>query len=402
MRGRDPHEAHRASTPLELLFDLTFVIAISVAATQLARLLAAGHLAAGATGFGFAMFAICWAWVNFSWFASAYDNDDWVFRVVTMLQMAGVLILALGLPRMFASIDHARPLDNAVMVLGYVIMRASMVFQWLRAAWQDPRQRPSCLAYAATITTAQIGWVALVFIQPPGALAPIAIIGFAILELAGPVFAERLGGGTPWHAHHIAERYSLLAIIAIGEGVVGATAAISAVVEHQGWSLDALLVSIAGLGLTFGMWWIYFLLPSGPVLHAHRRRAFLWGYGHMLLFAAIAATGAGLQTAALFIAHQARIGPGIAVLAVAAPVGVYVLMVYGLYAWLMQATDSLDVALLAGTLAVLLFSINLAIFGVGMPVCLAVLMLAPLVTVIGHETSGKRHGAEVLARAVER
>jgi low temperature requirement protein LtrA len=61
MIGRDPSEPHRAATPLELLFDLTFVVAFGVAAEQLAHLLAEGHVASGLLGFGFAMFAVCWA-----------------------------------------------------------------------------------------------------------------------------------------------------------------------------------------------------------------------------------------------------------------------------------------------------------------------------------------------------
>ena len=134
MTGRHPHEEHRVATPLELLFDLTFVIAFGLASSQFAHALAEGHYAAALLGFGFASFAICWAWVNFSWFSSAYDTDDWIFRLVTMVQMIGVLVLALGLPRMFASIEHGEHLDNSVMVLGYVIMRVAMVFQWLRAA----------------------------------------------------------------------------------------------------------------------------------------------------------------------------------------------------------------------------------------------------------------------------
>ena len=44
MSGRDPHEPHRVATPLELLFDLTFVIAFGVAASQLAHSLASGHV----------------------------------------------------------------------------------------------------------------------------------------------------------------------------------------------------------------------------------------------------------------------------------------------------------------------------------------------------------------------
>ena len=122
-------------------------------------MLAEGHFIAGLVGFGFASFAICWAWINFSWFSSAYDTDDWMFRVVTMVQMIGVLVLAAGVPRMFASIERSGHLDNSVMVLGYVIMRVALVFQWLRAARDDPARRRVCLTYAATISIAQVGWV---------------------------------------------------------------------------------------------------------------------------------------------------------------------------------------------------------------------------------------------------
>ncbi len=144
MSGRDPDEQHRAATPLELLYDLTFVVAFGVASEQLAHLLAEGHYAAGLTGFALAVFAICWAWINFSWFASAYDTDDWAFRLATMVQMVGVIILALGLPQVFHSIDQGRPVDNSVTVAGYVVMRVAMVFLWLRAARQDPPRRRAC------------------------------------------------------------------------------------------------------------------------------------------------------------------------------------------------------------------------------------------------------------------
>jgi low temperature requirement protein LtrA len=192
--------------------------------------------------------------MNFSWFASAYDTDDWIFRIVTMVQMIGVLVLAIGLPRMFASIEHGEHLDSSVMVLGYVIMRVALVFQWLRAARQDPARRRACLTYAMAVSLAQLGWVVLIFLHL-SVTPTLFLVGIlALVELAGPVLAERKDGGTPWHAHHIAERYSLFAIIALGEGVVGTVAALSAVIEQQGWSRDAALVGIAGTGLTFGMW----------------------------------------------------------------------------------------------------------------------------------------------------
>ncbi|CAM3464930.1 Low temperature requirement protein A [Mycolicibacterium frederiksbergense] len=145
MSGRDPHEQHRAATPLELLFDLTFVVAFGVAASELAHAMAAEHVRVGLVGFGFVMFAVCWAWINFTWFASAYDTDDWVYRLMTMLQMVGVLILTLGIPDVYASLEHGGHVDNSVMVAGYVVTRVAMVGQWLRAARQDPARRSACM-----------------------------------------------------------------------------------------------------------------------------------------------------------------------------------------------------------------------------------------------------------------
>lgn len=404
MRGRDPGEHGRASTPLELLFDLSFAIAFAAAAEHLSELAAHGQVGAGLTGFAFAMFATCWAWVNFSWFASAYDTDDWAFRVMTMVQMVGVVVLALGLPRMFESIGHHERPDNGLMVAGYVVMRVALVGQWLRAAAQDPERRRACLTYARLVFAVQVGWVALVvlpaFVALPTALLWPLTAALVVAEMTAPWIAERLDGGTPWHAHHIAERYSLLAIIALGEGLAGAVAAISAVVSRQGWNLDAVLVAVSGVGLTFGLWWVYFMVPSARVLHARRGLAFGWGYGHMVIFAAIAATGAGLRVTAAYIAGEASIGPLATALCVAVPVGAYIAAIYGLYAWLLREGDPFHLGLLAGTAAVLAAGVALAATGVSLPVCLLVLTAAPLVTVVGYELVGWRHARDAVARAV--
>ena len=152
----------------------------------------------------------------------------------------------------------------------------------------------------------------------------------------GPVHCRAGKGGTPWHAHHIVERYGLLTIITLGEGVIGTVASLGAVVESQGWTLDAVLVAVAGTGLTFGLWWMYFTIPSAEVLHVHRERG-PWGYGHMLIFGSIAATGAGLHVAADYIGHEAHIGAVATVLTVAVPVAVFAVALFALYTYLVRA-----------------------------------------------------------------
>jgi low temperature requirement protein LtrA len=385
MTGRDPHEAHRAATPLELLFDLTFATSFGLAASEAASVLADGHVVVALVGFGFASLAICWAWINFSWFSSAYDTDDWLFRIVTMVQMIGVLVLAAGVPRMFSSIERTGRLDNSVMVLGYVIMRVALVFQWLRAANDNRARRRVCLTYAATISIAQIGWV--VQIVAPLAASSAIMLGsiLVLIEAAGPVLAERQAGGTPWHAHHIAERHSLFAIIALGEGVVGAVAALSAVVDRQGWTRDAVLTGIAGMGLIFGMWWVYFLVPSGEILQRHRDRAPVWGYFQMLVVTSIVATGSGLRVAADFIEGRGTITAIAAVLAVVVPVGVFLGLMYALSYYLIRRFSVFQAWLLIATGVAVAAPLVAALSGVDVAKCLVILMLAPAVTVVASE-----------------
>lgn len=402
MRGRDRMESHRVASPLELLFDLTFVIGIGNASGQLAHQLAEGHYEPGLLGFAIAIVSVCWAWINYSWFSSAYDTDDWIFRLATMVQMVGVIVLSLGIPKLFESLAHGGGVDNKVMTLGYVIMRLAMVFLWLRAAAHDRTHRRACMTYAVVIFIAQIGWSALALIGPDVGLH-VSFAGLlAVLEISGPVLAERKEGGTPWHAHHMSERHGLLAIIALGEGVVGTVASVSAIVQTKGWSFDAILICAAGVGLTFGMWWTYFVVSFADVLDVHRRRAFVWGYGHIIVYAAIAATGAGLHVAANFIEGKAHIGATAATLTTAIPVAVYLLMIYALYSYMLRARDAAHIFLLALTAGILGAAVFMAAAGFSLTHCLMTLTLAPIVTVIGYESFGHRHAAEALARETAR
>ncbi len=205
------------------------------------------------------------------------------------------------------------------------------------------------------------------------------------------MLAERQDGGTPWHAHHIAERHSLFAIIAFGEGVVGTVAALSAIVGQQGWTLDATLLGIAGTALIFGMWWLYDLLPSAQILEAHRNRAFVWGVGQILIVTTIVATGAGLHVAAYFIEHQTQISLLATVLSVALPVSAFLGLIYALYYYLVRRFNPFQLWLLIGTAAVVAVTVTAALSGVTMARCLVILTLAPAVTVVGYEVLGYRY-----------
>jgi low temperature requirement protein LtrA len=401
MSGRDPHESGRAATSLELMFDLTFVIAFGVAADELAHLVTDHHVTEGVVGFCFASFAVAWAWINFSWFASAYDTDDWVYRLTTMVQMVGVLVLALGLHDMFASLVAGEHLDNRVMVAGYVVMRVPMIAQWARAAGQDPERREVCKIFVVTLTVSQVGWVALLFLDLDVATAFVCIVVLVLVELVGPYVAEHVRGGTPWHPHHIAERYGLLVIIALGEGLLGTTAALGALIHVTGWTVDAALLGLAGTAMTFGLWWIYFVIPSGDLLHAYRSRVFIWGYGHIPFFGAVVAVGAGLHAAAFYLEHHSGLSATATLLTMVVPLSVYYLGLFLLYATLTRTLDPLHLWILAATAVDFAAAIGLSVAGAPLPVSVLVLALSPWLTVVAYEIVGHRHNAEVLASLPE-
>ncbi|MGW0766600.1 low temperature requirement protein A [Streptomyces sp. NPDC002676] len=319
-RGRD--EAHRVSSPLELFFDLCFVVAVAQAGVQLVNAVAEGHAGTGILNYAMLFFAIWWAWMNFTWFASAYDNDDALYRAVTLVQIAGVLVLAAGVSRAF---EHH---DFLIVWLGYVIMRLPMAAQWLRAARSATgAERTMVLRYACGVLLCLVGWLGLVLLPEPA--RPWVFLVMAIAELSVPVFAER-NSATSWHPHHIAERYGLFTIIVLGETIAAATVAVkSAVDEHQALG-ELLPIAAGGLLIVFSAWWIYFVVP----IHGHLRsngQAFLWGYGHYLIFASAAAIGAGLEVAVEQAVGKAHISTLSASAAVTLPAALYLLTVWAVH-----------------------------------------------------------------------
>ncbi|MGI5130638.1 low temperature requirement protein A [Pseudonocardia sp. CA-107938] len=361
MSGRDPQEQSRASTPLELLFDLCFVVAIAQAAVQLAHGIEEDHTGPALLSFAMIFFAIWWAWMNFTWFASAYDTDDVPYRVLTLVQMAGALVLAAGVEAATTRVDFT------AVTIGYAIMRVPMVLQWLRAAREHPDGRACALRYAGALAVVQALWLLRLLLP-----APWGLIGFPVLvlaELAVPVWAESGGRATRWHPEHIAERYGLLTLIVLGECILGTTVAIRGSLDAAGLTLDLLMLIVGGLLLVFGLWWTYFVGGDEHGLTS-MRVALIWGYGHYLVFASIAALGAGLEVAVLVSEHVAHVSAIVSGLAVAAPVAVFLIVISQLrrLSWPAGAENNLVVAVLvvlivgAGALA--------GVLGIGLSVLL--------------------------------
>lgn len=314
LRPRDPEEEHRAASPLELFTDLCYVVAIAQAAAQLHHAISDGHPWQGLAAFSAGFFAVWLAWLNFAWFNSAYDQDDATHRLLTLLQIVGSLVLAGGMSRIFHD-------DWTVGIIGFVIMRIGLVAMWFRAAAGHPERRRTALTYAGGIIIAQTFWVTAGLVTDGHFSWPLFAV-LAAFELLVPVFAERQGA-TPWHPHHIAERYGLFYIIVLGETVLSVTFALQAAfdADHPPKSLG--LVAVAGVLITFSAWWLYFAHEDAEVLNGNDV-SMAWGLGHYLIYGATAMVGAGLAARVDHHVHHSQVSGEVAAAFVTVPAAVLV------------------------------------------------------------------------------
>jgi low temperature requirement protein LtrA len=259
--------------------------------------------------------------VNFTWFASAYDTDDVAYRLLTLLQMAGVLVYAAGIP---AAFEH---FEFTTVVAGYVIMRFALVTQWLRAARAHPEGRAGTLRYAIGVTVVQLCWIGRLWLHGlPGLISLLVLVA---AELTVPAWAEFTGHATPWHPGHIGERYGLFTIIVLGEVVSAIVTAVQSVLSQRAASPGLLTGAVAGLVLVFVLWWSYFKHSATGYIRQSLPWTFVWAFGHYLIFAAVAALGAGLQVVVDTLSSTAHVSPLFAAFTVAIPVAVF-LIVLGL------------------------------------------------------------------------
>ena len=258
MAARSPHEAHRAATPLELFFDLVFVVAIAQAASGLHHAVAETHAVEGLFGYVMVFFAIWWAWMDFTWFASAYDTDDVPYRLPVFVQIAGALILAAGCRRC----SRART-PNIATIGGYVVMRLALVVQWLRAAASDPQRRTPRGATRSASRSCRSRGSRMLFVPQDRGCRDFSCSPRSNCSV--PMWAERARADDVASASH---RRTLRAADADRAGRVdsrgehGVQSALAA-----GEVLSALVpLIVGGLLIVYSMWWVYFDRPVHDLL----------------------------------------------------------------------------------------------------------------------------------------
>jgi low temperature requirement protein LtrA len=225
-------------TPLELFFDLVFVLAI----TQCTALMAADPDWAGIVRGLFVLTVLWWTWAGYAWLTSVVDPEEGAVRIAIFAAMAAMLVAALSVPGAFDD-------DALAFACAYAIVRIAHIGLFLIASRDDPLLRRSVKGLAASTA---IGVSLLTAASAADGVLQASLWGAAILLDLGLPFLFWAEGWRLVPAH-FAERHGLVLIIALGESIVAIGIGSDAVVD-----LPVVVVGTLGVTIAAALWWVYF------------------------------------------------------------------------------------------------------------------------------------------------
>jgi low temperature requirement protein LtrA len=273
-------------TPLELFFDLVFVLAI----TQCTALMSHHPSWSGIVQGLLVLGMLWWAWTGYSWLTSVIDPEEGAVRLVMFGAMAALLLVSICVPEAFGSLALA-------FALIYGVVRTAHIALFMLASPEDDALRHSVLSLAVSTAVAVVllATASLFDGLAQGALWALALF----LDMAGPYFF----GAEGWKLipGHFAERHGLIIIIALGESIV----AIGLGASHT-LTLGIGTAAVLGVALTAAMWWVYFdivaivsgrrLAEAEPGRVQNEMARDSYSYLHLLMVAGIVLVALGLKT----------------------------------------------------------------------------------------------------------
>jgi low temperature requirement protein LtrA len=363
--------------PLELFFDLVFVLAITQCTTLMSH-----HTTWEGLGQGTLVLALLWwCWVAYAWLTSVVDPEEGGVRIALFAAMAGFLIAAISVPDSFGSL-------GTEFAVAYGAVRFAQILLLAIAGRDDPTFRRSVTGLGIGTAIGVTLLIAGSFLDP-GPQA--AVWGLALaLDMGEPY----LFGSEGWRLvpGHFAERHGLIVIIALGESIVAIGLGAG---SHLTWGIAA--AATLGIGVVAALWWTYFDIvalvsarrliraPEGKVRNELARDSY--SYIHFLLVAGVILLALGLKKA---LGHPTGPLEDVPAFALVAGVAVYLL---GLVAFRYRHIQTINLHRFG--IALLLFAIYPLATEVSALVML-VLLNVLLWTMIAFETRGYGEGrAEV-------
>jgi low temperature requirement protein LtrA len=299
-------------TPLELFFDLVFVLALTQCTAVIVH-----HPTWEGLGQGLLILGLLWwAWVGYAWLTSVVDPEEGAVRLVMFVAMAAFLVAALAVPQAFGD-------DALALAVAYGVLAGAHIALFMLASRGEPELRKSVLGLAVSTGLCVALLIAGAFAHDAAraALWTLALL----MHAGGPYFF----GITGWQLvpGHFAERHGLIVIIALGESIV-------AIGVGAGVSLTAEVIvgAVLGMFLAAALWWIYFdvmslvaarrlaSMPAGPEQNALARDAY--SYLHFPMVAGVVLGAFALKTTLAHVNDRLHLVPAVAL---AGGVGLYLL-----------------------------------------------------------------------------
>ncbi len=272
-------------TPLELFFDLVFVLAITQCTALMSNHPTWEGLAQGLLVLG----VLWWSWTGYAWLTSVVDPEEGAVRLVVFAAMAALLIVSLCVPEAFGDLA-------LTFALAYGFVRIAHIALFILASHDDPTLRQSVIGLG--VSTA-IGVGLLVGASFLDGLAQGGLWAFALgLDMAEPYFF----GAEGWRLvpGHFAERHGLIILIALGESIVAI-----GIGAEVGLTAGVATAAVLGIALTAAMWWVYFdvvaIVSARRLIHAPEGRVRnemardSYSYLHFPMVAGIVLVALGLK-----------------------------------------------------------------------------------------------------------
>jgi low temperature requirement protein LtrA len=295
-------------TPLELFFDLVFVLALTQCTALMADQPTWEGLAKGMLVLG----VMWWSWVGYAWLTSVVNPEEGAVRLVVFAAMAAFLVVALCVPGAFN--------DEALLfACAYGIVRFSQIALFVLASREDPGLRRAVLGLLASTSIGVGLLVAASFADSTlqGALWALALT----LDMAGPLMIDPAG----WRLEpgHFAERHGLIVIIALGESIVAI-----GVGAEAGVTTGVVVAATVGIAIAAALWWLYFdvvalvaerrLSNAAPGRERNTIARDSFSYLHLPMVAGIVLVALGLKKTMEHVGDPLKVVPAIALLGGAA------------------------------------------------------------------------------------
>ncbi|WP_051367346.1 low temperature requirement protein A [Hamadaea tsunoensis] len=291
-------EPLRRATWLELFCDLVFVVAVA----RLGALLHTDHSVRGFLAFAGLFVAVWWLWLSFSYFADLFDDDGPLQRLTQLVAALGAAILAVTVDG-----DIRAHSARFAAIFAVLLLLLTVMYAWTGA--REPRAAELCRWYTAGSGIGAALWAISILVPVPGRYAVWAVALVANATVSGPLAYAKMREA-PRQVSHMPERFGLFVLVVLGEAVWSTVTGIT----EGSWSPGAVTVAVSGFVIAASMWWIYFLAfdeeAISRVLSQSRTaqvRSFLYGYGHLIVYVAIVASGVGVELAAEAAAHGHRV-----------------------------------------------------------------------------------------------